>query len=153
VSICLLLNRSPKGTRTKWWKVADRVSDGVLDAYLSQDPYANVACATLVTENLVVIAVHIVISMMYREITGSEPPPTPVTAREYAQYGLSWFDLYDQEKGTVEESDILTGVKSTGDVDKKLGFHSQQDDATIDIPAVTVKTLHPEKEIVLDDQW
>ena len=37
-------------------KVADRISDSVLDAYLAQDPYAKVACETLVTENLVVIA-------------------------------------------------------------------------------------------------
>jgi S-adenosylmethionine synthetase len=37
-------------------KVADRISDAVLDAYLAQDPYAKVACETLVTENLVVIA-------------------------------------------------------------------------------------------------
>ena len=37
-------------------KVADRISDAILDAYLSQDPYAKVACETLVTRNLVVIA-------------------------------------------------------------------------------------------------
>ncbi len=99
------------------------------------------------------VYVHIVNSMMYREITGTEPPPTPVTAREYTRYGLPWFDLYDQEKATLEQSDILTGVKSTGEVDEKLGFQSQQDDATVDIPAATVKTLHPEKEIVRDGEW
>jgi S-adenosylmethionine synthetase len=37
-------------------KVADRISDAVLDAYLTWDPYARVACETLVTENLIVIA-------------------------------------------------------------------------------------------------
>jgi S-adenosylmethionine synthetase len=37
-------------------KVSDRISDAVLDAYLAQDPYAKVACETLVTRNLVVIA-------------------------------------------------------------------------------------------------
>jgi len=99
------------------------------------------------------VYVHIVNSMMYREITGSEPPPTPVTAREYTRFGLPWFDLYDQEKATVEESDILAGVKSAGEMDTKLGFQSQQDDATVDIPAATVKTLHPEKETVLDGEW
>ncbi|HTY23708.1 MAG TPA: hypothetical protein VMC85_11290 [Desulfomonilaceae bacterium] len=99
------------------------------------------------------VYVHIVNSMMYREITGSEPPPTPVTAREYTRYGLPWFDLYDQEKATIEESGILTGVKSTGDLDKKLGFLSQQDDAPVDIPATTVKGLHPDEEIVPDGQW
>ncbi len=37
-------------------KVADQVSDAVLDAILTQDPYARVACETLVTTGLVVIA-------------------------------------------------------------------------------------------------
>ncbi len=37
-------------------KVADRISDAVLDAYLTIDPEARVAVETLVTENLVVLA-------------------------------------------------------------------------------------------------
>ena len=37
-------------------KVADRISDTVLDAFLGSDPYARVACETLVTTNRVVIA-------------------------------------------------------------------------------------------------
>lgn len=37
-------------------KVADRISDSVLDAYLAVDPEARVACETLVTQNLVCLA-------------------------------------------------------------------------------------------------
>ncbi|MDX1906485.1 MAG: methionine adenosyltransferase [Bacteroidia bacterium] len=37
-------------------KVADQISDAVLDAMLAQDPYARVACETLVTTGLVVLA-------------------------------------------------------------------------------------------------
>ncbi len=37
-------------------KVADRISDTVLDAFLAADPYARVACETLVTTNRVVLA-------------------------------------------------------------------------------------------------
>ena len=37
-------------------KVADRISDTVLDAYLTADPYSRVACETLVTTNRVVLA-------------------------------------------------------------------------------------------------
>lgn len=37
-------------------KVADQVSDAILDAILSQDPCARVACETLVTKGLVVLA-------------------------------------------------------------------------------------------------
>ena len=37
-------------------KLADQISDGVLDALLAQDPMSRVACETLVTTGLVVIA-------------------------------------------------------------------------------------------------
>ncbi len=37
-------------------KVADRISDSILDAYLAADPEARVACETLVTQNLVCLA-------------------------------------------------------------------------------------------------
>ena len=38
-------------------KVADLISDSVLDACLAQDPYSRVACETLTCTGLVVVAV------------------------------------------------------------------------------------------------
>ena len=37
-------------------KMADQISDAVLDAILAQDPAARVACETLITTGLVVVA-------------------------------------------------------------------------------------------------
>ena len=37
-------------------KLADQISDGVLDALLAQDPMSRVACETMVTTGLAVIA-------------------------------------------------------------------------------------------------
>ncbi len=37
-------------------KIADRISDAILDAFLTEDPYARVACETFVTHDLVVVA-------------------------------------------------------------------------------------------------
>ena len=37
-------------------KLADQISDGVLDALFAQDPYSRVACETMVTTGMVVIA-------------------------------------------------------------------------------------------------
>ena len=37
-------------------KVADQISDAVLDAFLAQDPDSKVACETMVTTGQVVIA-------------------------------------------------------------------------------------------------
>ncbi|MCS6790463.1 MAG: methionine adenosyltransferase [Bacteroidia bacterium] len=51
-------------------KVADQISDGILDAILANDPYARVACETLVTTGLVVLAGEITTSarVEYEEI-------------------------------------------------------------------------------------
>ncbi|MDT3670461.1 MAG: methionine adenosyltransferase [Aromatoleum sp.] len=51
-------------------KVADQVSDGVLDAILTDDPHARVACETLVSTGLVVISGEITTSAHpnYKEI-------------------------------------------------------------------------------------
>lgn len=37
-------------------KIADQISDSILDALLEQDPHSRVACETLITTNLIVIA-------------------------------------------------------------------------------------------------
>ncbi len=51
-------------------KIADQVSDGVLDAILAQDPYARVACETLLTTGLCVVAGEITTSAVV-DITAS----------------------------------------------------------------------------------
>jgi len=99
------------------------------------------------------VYIHIVNSMMYREITGSEPPPTPVTAKQYAGAGLPWFDLYDQDKGTLAESSILTGVQSTGEIHKKLGIHLQDGDTGINVPEGHVKKIRVKKGVITDGNW
>src|SRR5437870_7104965 len=37
-------------------KLADQISDGVLDALLAQDPYSRVACETMVTTGVAILA-------------------------------------------------------------------------------------------------
>ena len=37
-------------------KIADQISDSILDAILAQDPVARVACETLVTTGLAIVA-------------------------------------------------------------------------------------------------
>src|SRR5262249_32691991 len=56
--------------------------------------------------------VHVANSMVWRSITGKEPPATPITAAEYTRAGLPWFDYYDEGRTAVEGSPILRGLKS-----------------------------------------
>ena len=45
-------------------KVADQISDGILDAILAQDPTGRVACETLLTTGLVVLAGEVTTTAM-----------------------------------------------------------------------------------------
>jgi len=99
------------------------------------------------------VYVHIVNSMMYREITGKEPPNTPVTAKTYSEYNLLWFDLYDEQKGDVAPSTILSQVKSVKEMDNNQGFAPQQDDTSVNIPQAQIKKLNLDPDGVRDGNW
>jgi hypothetical protein len=99
------------------------------------------------------VYVHIVNSMMYREITGHAPPTTPISAKEYAQHGLPWFDLYDEEKSTLTSSDTLQKVKSVKEMDEEKGFDSQQDDSSVNVPDSLIKKLGQAFKRIKDGEW
>ena len=84
-------------------------------------------------EEAISLHVHIANSMTYREITGHEPPPTPISAKLYARHNLPWFDLYDEQNGDVPGSDKLKRVKSVKEMDEDKGFGPQQDDSPVKV--------------------
>ena len=102
-------------------KVADRISDTVLDAYLTADPYSRVACETLVTTNRVVLA-------------GETRGPATVTpdllthlARlaihdiGYDQDGFSWQRARIECHLHSQSADIAQGVDAAGNKDEGAG--------------------------------
>lgn len=100
------------------------------------------------------VFVHIVNSMMYRQITGKEPPPTPVTAQQYTNNGLPWFDLYDEHMGDIAAPETLQNVQSIKDMDEEKGFGSQQDDSSVNVPddQITKYNIQSDDEIK-DGDW
>jgi S-adenosylmethionine synthetase len=58
-------------------KVADQISDAILDEFLRQDPNSKVACETLVTTGLVVVAGEVRSKLMS---TCRKPPAAPSNA-------------------------------------------------------------------------
>ncbi|OYW09164.1 MAG: methionine adenosyltransferase, partial [Acidiphilium sp. 37-67-22] len=102
-------------------KVADRISDTVLDAFLAADPYARVACETLVTTNRIVLA-------------GETRGPSTIT-REYLahlarlavhdigyeQDGFSWRDAKIDVLLHEQSADIAVGVDAAGNKDEGAG--------------------------------
>ena len=102
-------------------KVSDRISDMVVDTYLSGDPYARVACETLTTTNKVVLA---------GEVRGPEIKKEDLInkVREcikdigYDQNGFTWKDATKIECHLHEQSaDIAMGVDSSGNKDEGAG--------------------------------
>ncbi|MBX3229167.1 MAG: hypothetical protein KIT84_18905 [Labilithrix sp.] len=83
------------------------------------------------------VFVHIVSSELWREITGEEPPASPITARDYAQHGLPWFELYDEARGAIAGSDRLAGIKSVKEMDMEKSKLPLQDDAPVNVGPVT----------------
>ena len=64
--------------------------------------------------------VHLANSLIWRSITGADPPTTPPTAQEYADTGLPWFELYAEVKA-VKGSSRLRGMKSVLNMGQEEG--------------------------------
>jgi hypothetical protein len=64
--------------------------------------------------------VHIANSMVWKSLTGAQPPCPPPTAREYSQAGLPWFEWYS-EKPAVKGAKGLAKLKTVKELDAKKG--------------------------------
>jgi hypothetical protein len=89
------------------------------------------------------LEVHIVDSLAFRDITGLEPPPTPVSAELYTRYGLPWFELYDEGRGDLRRSRELERVRSVREKDAENGFGPQQDDSSVAVDEGQVLRSRP----------
>lgn len=87
------------------------------------------------------IVVHIMNSEQYRELTGLEPPPTPITAQAYTEYGFPWFALYDEDQGDVPAAETLSRVKPIRE--QESGVVDRAEDQAIDIPESQIQKLNP----------
>jgi hypothetical protein len=65
--------------------------------------------------------VHLANSLVWRAITGQNPPTTPPTSKEYTNANLPWFDYYAPELEAVDGSDILSRLKSVVTLGKQKG--------------------------------
>lgn len=76
--------------------------------------------------------IHLCNSLVWRQITGCNPPQPPLTAKEYAKARIPWFDYYRDDLHAVDGSKILGGVKSVGQMGKAKGTAPLPDNATIE---------------------
>lgn len=108
-------------------KIADYISDSILDAYLEQDKYSKVACETLVTKNTVVIS---------GEITSIANVDIDKIVREciydlgyyYDDNGFKYDTVEIINKLHMQSPDILMGVENDGAGDQGIMFGYACDD-------------------------
>jgi len=102
-------------------KVSDRISDMVVDSYLSNDPFSRVACETLTTTNKVVLA---------GEVRGPEIKKDELIEKVrncikeigYDQEGFTWKEATKIESHLHSQSaDIAVGVDSTENKEEGAG--------------------------------
>ena len=101
-------------------KVCDRISDMVVDTYISKDPFARVACETLTTTNKVILA---------GEVRGPETSKEDMISKVrecikdigYEQKGFHWKNCNIDVHLHSQSSDIAMGVDSKGNKDEGAG--------------------------------
>jgi hypothetical protein len=93
------------------------------------------------TDHPTALVLHIVNSLVYRDLTGREPPPTPIDARTYSERGYPWFRLYEEGYGDVTAPDALTTVKTIAERDRERG--ERPDDRGFDVAATQIENLTP----------
>ncbi len=101
-------------------KVCDRISDMVVDTYLSKDPFSRVACETLTTTNKVILA---------GEVRGPEVKKEDLIQKVrncikdigYEQKGFHWKNCDIDIHLHSQSSDIAMGVDSKGNKDEGAG--------------------------------
>jgi S-adenosylmethionine synthetase len=102
-------------------KIADQISDGVLDAILAQDPIARVACETLVTTGLAIIAGEITTSCYvdFQKIVRNVIKDVGYTR---AKYGFDYETCSVLSSIHEQSRDIGQGVDTGGAGDQGLMF-------------------------------
>jgi len=102
-------------------KVSDRISDMVVDSYISQDPYSRVACETLTTTNKVILAGEIRGPEIKKELLINKVRNC-IKDIGYDQKGFTWKDDTKIESHLHSQSvDIAMGVDSSGNKDEGAG--------------------------------
>jgi S-adenosylmethionine synthetase len=110
-------------------KVSDQISDAIVDLFLSKDPEARVACETLTTTQLVVVAGEIRCKGVYENGEWAPGALEEIertvrnTVREigYEQEGFHWQTLTFENHLHGQSAHIAQGVDAAGNKDEGAG--------------------------------
>ena len=146
-------------------KVADQISDAVVDLFLSKDPEARVACETLTTTQLVVLAGEVRGNGMI-DTAGNWAPGAleeiqsvvrqTVRRIGYEQEGFHWQNLQFENHLHPQSAQIAQGVDASGNKDEGAGdqgiMFGYATDETPDLMPATLYYSHKILQRMADDR-
>jgi len=101
-------------------KVADQISDAVLDAIIAQDPQGRVACETMVTTGMAIIAGEIT-TKCYVDMPGIVRETIKEIGYNDSAMGFDWETCAVIASIDQQSPDIAQGVNETGDHEQGAG--------------------------------
>jgi S-adenosylmethionine synthetase len=102
-------------------KVCDRISDAVVDAYLTADPYSRVGCETLATTNHVVLAGEVRGPASVTKEILEQIARSAIRDIGYEQEGFHWQRARVDVLVHQQSKDIAQGVDAAGNKDEGAG--------------------------------
>ena len=85
--------------------------------------------------------VHLVNSRSFQSITGCGPPTEPMTAAQYENSGIPWFNYWDDENAALQGSKVLARLDSVAA--KKIKEGKEVDEPIVKIENQDVVELSP----------